>query len=468
MSLNSNAILQVLIEIGKTSSRTAKEDILRQHIDDPMMQEVVRIAYDPFITFGLTPPEPPEKSGMANFSMDDAQPWITLHRLAKRELTGNAAKATVEVLLAGYDGESAALLWRILRKDLRCGITEKTINTVLPGTVPTFDVMLSKAFEAKRVKAWPVAVEPKLDGLRALCIVKGGTGKFFSRVGNHFPSLDHLGPLMVQIVTDAWQEANRDKGVSKISEVYYKLLGGDAGPSLAIDSEVTTGSFNKTTGDVRRKSEEASDSIINVFDAVPAEKMLANGTPEIKIPFKIRRAFAQWVVKNARPGAPIQMTDLRMANSVEEIEAIYAEHREAGLEGAMVKPLDASYVKKKGHLWMKMKAEETEDLRVIGWQTGEPGTRFEGKFATFIVDYKGVQVSVGGISHELLAEWDVLARAIPSGAPFAVKNKVRTLFDEPQRLIEVEYHEVTPDGSLRHPRFVRFRDDKDDQLKIAA
>ena len=27
-------------------------------------------------------------------------------------------------------------------------------------------------------------------------------------------------------------------------------------------------------------------------------------------------------------------------------------------------------------------------------------------------------------------------------------------------LMEVEYHEVTPDGSLRHPRFARFRDDK--------
>ena len=28
------------------------------------------------------------------------------------------------------------------------------------------------------------------------------------------------------------------------------------------------------------------------------------------------------------------------------------------------------------------------------------------------------------------------------------------------KVIEVKYHEVTPDGSLRHPRFYRWRDDK--------
>ena len=26
------------------------------------------------------------------------------------------------------------------------------------------------------------------------------------------------------------------------------------------------------------------------------------------------------------------------------------------------------------------------------------------------------------------------------------------------RLIEVKYHEITPDGSMRHPRFARVRD----------
>lgn len=36
-------------------------------------------------------------------------------------------------------------------------------------------------------------------------------------------------------------------------------------------------------------------------------------------------------------------------------------------------------------------------------------------------------------------------------------------------MIEVEFHEVTPDGSLRHSRFNRFRDDKQDEpIDMAA
>ncbi|TXN07937.1 hypothetical protein FV222_01485 [Methylobacterium sp. WL103] len=454
--MNSNDVLKLLIQIDNTSSRTAKEDLLREHIGDELVRQVVTIAYDPFITFGITPPEPPTTPGTRSFGGDDPQPWIMLHQLSKRELTGNAAKIAVERMLADLDGQSAALLWRMLRKDLRCGITEKTINTVLPGTVPTFDVMLSKPFEAKRVKAWPVAVEPKLDGLRALCIVKDGTGKFFSRVGNHFPALDHLGPGQVSMVQAAWETAKREQSTSRLVEVYYKLLGGDAGPSLALDSEITAGSFNKTSGDVKRKSEQAKDSVINLFDALPAKQMLATDTPEIKIPFKIRRGFAQWVRGFAPKDHPIVMTDLRTAKSVEEIEAIYDEHRAAGLEGAMVKPFDASYVKKKGFLWMKMKNESTEDLRVVGAFEGEG--KYVGSLGGLIVDRAGVQVRVGG------GFSDAQRREIWDDFLGPVEKQARVL----GRLIEVEYHEVTPDGSLRHPRFVRWRDDKDEQLKVAA
>jgi len=61
------------------------------------------------------------------------------------------------------------------------------------------------------------------------------------------------------------------------------------------------------------------------------------------------------------------------------------------------------------------------------------------------VDVNGVHVAVG------------------SGLTDALRDELwQTLTESPQdvlgRVIEVEYHEKMPSGSLRHPRFVKFRD----------
>lgn len=470
--MNSIDVYRLLQEIGATSSRNAKEDLLRSKIEDPTVHRVVKLAYDPFITFGITPPQV-KGAGRLSFDHTSPQPWVMLHQLSKRELTGNAAKTAVERMLGDLEPSSSELLRRILAKDLRCGISEKTINLVLPNTVPTFDLMLSKAYEEKRIKAFPVAVEPKLDGFRGMSLVSAGVSKAFSRVGNHFPQLDWAGPYLVQMVENARakvQNAESCPGMSeKVRRFIWDVLGGDAGASAAIDGEAVSGSYKTTSGDLRRKDEEATDTILNVFDIVPYAFMRNTGEIEWKVPLKIRRRVLSFVVRCAPEGAPIVMTDLREANSHEEIQAIYAEHRANGLEGAMVKPWDGHYVKKKGHLWMKIKAEETADLRVIGWFEGEAGTRLAGKFAGYIVDHKGVEVRVGGgYKHAMLEEIDATVRDVPAGPAYVAGGKVCRKFGTTGRLMEVEYHEVTPDGSLRHPRFVRWRDDKDETLRVAA
>nr|WP_042670040.1 hypothetical protein [Methylobacterium sp. B34] len=453
--MNSYDVITLLDEIAATSSRNAKEDLLRKHIDDPLVQRVVRLAYDPFVTFGITPPTL-TTFGEAVFTMDTPEVWSLLDRLAKRTLTGNAAREEVEQMLAWLNKPAAQLLWRILRKDLRCGISEKTINLVLPNTVPTFDLMLSKAYEEKRIKTFPVPIEPKLDGFRGMSLVSAGVSKAFSRVGNHFPQLDWAGPYLVQMVEDARakvQNAESCPGMTdKVRRFIWDVLGGDAGPSAAIDGEAVSGSYATTSGDLRRKDEEATDTILNVFDIVPYAVMRDTGQIEWKVPLKIRRKVLEFVVRCAPEGAPIKVTDLREASSHEEIQAIYAEHRANGLEGAMVKPWDGHYVKKKGHLWMKVKAADTEDLRIVDHFLGKDSTRLQDKVAGYVVERaNGVLVRVGGgFSHEQLEGFNLDPKANYG------------------RLIEVEFHEVTPDGSLRHPRFVRWRDDKDEAQRVAA
>jgi ATP-dependent DNA ligase len=461
--MNSAELFDRIEEIAGNASRTVKEELVLKLLEESeLARQVIKLTYDPFITFGITPKKA-KKNGDGVFDTETPQPWIMLHQLRNRELTGNAATDAVSIMLQALEPKSSQLLWRILSKDMRAGFTQNTVNRAMPGTIPVFEVMLSKEFEEKRVKQWPVAVEPKLDGFRGLWLVKPDKAQAFSRVGNHFPALDHLGDHLTNMVTMALVVAKREAANgSEIHKVYEKLLGTDK-PYLAVDSEVTTGSFNKTSGDVRRQSADAEDAVINVFDAIPYKLMVGDGK-EIAIPFKLRRQFVEFLVSCKVGDAPIVATPLVLANSVEEIYAVYNANRAAGLEGAMVKPLDAPYAKKKSHLWMKMKACETEDLRVTGWFEGKEGTKLEGKFGGFIVDREGVEVRIGGGFSD--AEREEFLEAVIADAPINpdIHSVPRKCIG---RLIEVEFHEVTPDGSLRHPRFVRFRDDKDEMLRAA-
>ena len=112
-----------------------------------------------------------------------------------------------------------------------------------------------------------------------------------------------------------------------------------------------------------------------------------------------------------------------------------------GFEGAMVKDLDAPYKFGRGPEVMKLKAFHDVDLAIMGWEEGTG--KHSNKLGAVKVDYKGVIVKVGsGFSDELR----------------------ETIWDDPDsfvgRMIEVRYQEVTPDGSLRFPTFVCFRNDR--------
>jgi len=125
----------------------------------------------------------------------------------------------------------------------------------------------------------------------------------------------------------------------------------------------------------------------------------------------------------------------------EEIKAEHDAYVKDGYEGAMIKFLDAPYKFGRGHEVMKLKAFHDVDLPVVGLLEGTG--KHAGKLGSFQVVYQGVEVQVGsGLT-------DDLREAIWSDQ----ENFLG-------RIIEVRYQEVTPDGSLRFPTFVCFRNDR--------
>jgi len=271
--------------------------------------------------------------------------------------------------------------------------------------------MLAQPYDIKRIKQWPVAVEKKLDGFRLLVLVdEDGDVQFLSRSGKTFTSLEHLrAPL------------------SKV------------GRSVVLDGEVTCGSFTKTSGDVRRKSVQATDAVFTVFDAFslnlrggPSGKVLDEDT------YVARRLFADTCVHLADHNQVV-LSEMTLAYTEADIMSLYTEVRAQGGEGIIVKDQHAKYEYKRSYAWMKIKGYESADLFVTGVFAGEG--KHEGRAGGFVCMRGNVEVRVGtGLTDQ--QRTDVWAsRADMIG-----------------RLIEVGYHEVTPDGSLRHPRFIRFRD----------
>ena len=106
----------------------------------------------------------------------------------------------------------------------------------------------------------------------------------------------------------------------------------------------------------------------------------------------------------------------------------------------MIKTIHDPYCFGRDYSVMKFKAFFDADVPIIGLKEGTG--KHQGKLGSFLVDYKGVSVSVGsGLNDELREKlW---------GDPAIIG-----------RIIEVRYQEETPDGSLRFPTFVCFRNDR--------
>lgn len=421
--------------VKATSTKAEKERLLKAFLRDELFRFCIVQALDPRIRFGVARKTLAKIVGEASgFGESDwGNSTVSVSKLLQscRE-GGRVDMAILQHMPETLSSRSWNLIERILLKKPDIGATASTLNKVEPGLIWTFDCMLAKPFEAKRVATWPVAVEPKLDGVRALAVVDPTTSRteILSRSGKLLDGVQHLGDHLHDLPALYGATADLD----------------DLSDGFVLDGEVVSGSFNETSGSARRKSEKAEDAVFHVFDIVPlGEWRLQNATWE----YAVRRDVLteMLVQRHELQEAPFALLPRYLARDEAEVASYYEAFRAKGLEGAIVKPVYHTYQFKRSFDWMKIKAQETEDLRITGFVEGT------GKYAG----------QLGAV---------IVLRECPRNGPVDVKvgggwsDELRNEIWQHQesfrgRLIEVEYHEVTPDGSLRHPRFKRFRDDKD-------
>ena len=139
---------EIVKELEATSSRLEKERILSEHLEDNLeLQDGLRHCFDLMKVFYIRQVDKKEDDsgeglGWGHFLSE-------VEQLLSRQVTGNDAKDLVEKLM-GIATKDQWNNWyrRVILKDMRCGMSETTVNKVakrlgLDYTIPVFECMLA-------------------------------------------------------------------------------------------------------------------------------------------------------------------------------------------------------------------------------------------------------------------------------------------------------------------------------------
>ena len=122
---------EIIRQLELHPSRLDKEKIIFEAMEKSSDNffEGIRMALDPLVTFGVK--IVPEKKHLTNQSFLWKDFKELANKLIQRELTGHAARDAIFTAMESATKEEwNGFYRRVLIKDLRCGVSEKTINKI--------------------------------------------------------------------------------------------------------------------------------------------------------------------------------------------------------------------------------------------------------------------------------------------------------------------------------------------------
>ena len=419
---------KIIQELEADNSRLKKEAIIKRENDADNIRffDGVCMALDGFRTFGVQKVPVAKKDGKG---IPEAEFLDIIQKLEQRTLTGNEMRDKIEDLCNRSKMEE----WndwyrRILIKDLRCGVTHKTINKNTTMQVPVFDCMLatdSAKHEKKMVGN--VIVEPKLDGVRVIviCDVDKDEVKLFSRNGKELSNFP------------------------EINKQFDDMLD-QMGESMVFDGEVMSDDFQTLMREIHRKGgAKTKDAKLNLFDCLPLDEFKNGGSNSVNDTILNRKEMLQ----SFNYGPNINLVEfVKMDLSDEDGQKQFADYNklciDKGFEGIMVKPIGGVYECKRSTLWLKVKPFIEVSLKVI--DTEEGTGRNVGKLGALIVegkdDGKFIKTNVGSglTDSDRETYWKAKEKLI--GQVVEVRADAIT-----------QNQNAKDEWSLRFPRFLRFR-----------
>ena len=350
---------QIIKKIESSNSRLFKEAVILEQMrnNNDIFFQGLNLAYNKLLTFGVK---------QIPISSEDGEGLIWLefikiaNSLINRELTGHAARDEIVNLMSKSNKDEWNFFYlSILLKDMRCGVSEKTINNVANKNnfenyqIPVFACQLAQDVENHKKKLIGKKIlEIKLDGVRAISILyPSGKVDIFSRNGKELHNFDHI--------KDILKESIKDKNIKA--------------PTV-LDGEIISDNFQNLMKQIHRKvTIQNSDASLYLFDILPFEDFEKGF---YKVSYSRRsEELIEWYNSFIVDKKKIQIIDKKSVDldNVDGKELFKQFNKDSivkGYEGIMIKDPDSFYECKRSTTWLKSKPFIEISLKVIDFEEG--------------------------------------------------------------------------------------------------
>lgn len=419
--MSTNSFIEVLKELKTTNSNKDKEAILTKYKNDTLVMGLLELNLNPYKMFyvrklpTIVPTTPSGRLQSKIVLLLDL-----LNDLNTRKYTGNAAKDEIKKVFGLFNQEEIDAYSKVLLKK-PIGVGASTVNKVWPDLIPTFEVMKAPTElpDLSKLK-YPLDCQIKYDGFRALYIpnnddkIIGASGLPIKneRIVEYFSALQNVSDYVLD------------------GEIYSHEH-----------------SFEEIESILNSKDKEIPKSFKYIaFDYMSLKDWDSKQCKETyEDRLRALRECVQSVIGDRK-----RITDVPsdIVNNSAEAVKLYKKYLKDGYEGVMLKnPLGYYQWKrctiKSGEIY-KVKPFESVDVPIVGFYEGE-GESNKGTLGGIVIDLgNNLTCNVGsGFTDSIGKEiWN---------------NQSKYL----GKMVEIVYFEKTEEGSLRHPRFKRFRTDKD-------
>ena len=357
--MNSEYALGIINLIGNTSSTREKQQIIIENIYDDLFRKCLEYALNPEKIFGIvTDTSWITETGMNHF---DDSVFALLDQLIRRELTGHAARDAIIDKLKTLEPNSAELLVRIIRKDLRGGFGDKLVNKAWKNLIPTYSYMRCSLLDGSKIKEfdWSKGIysELKLDGMFVNGNIMDGSFQFTSRAGSVFP-MEGFKTLSDSVAHLKGYQLHGELLVKENGIIMDRKKGNGV-----LNSVLSGGSFA-----------DNQEPLYIVWDVIPLEEARAKN--KYHVPYSDRLTLLHSLVDS---NPLIQVVEYKICYSLQECMLHAKEVMLQGQEGTVIKSPDMIWEDGTSKYQIKIKVEFECELEIVEILPGKINSKIEGR-----------------------------------------------------------------------------------------